>query len=174
MSDERADFERLFRENYDDVFRFVARRLPPDAVQDVVAETFLAAWRRHRELRGDVLPWLLGVARRVSANHLRGDARRRALDDRLSAERPESSRSGLDQPSSRLSLAFSRLGERDREALMLVAWDGLEHRAAATVMGCSTTAFAVRVHRARRKLKAALAADERDTITIDEQARSTS
>ena len=57
---------------------------------------------------------------------------------------------------------------------MLVAWDGLEHRAAATVMGCSTTAFTVRVHRARRKLKVALTADGHATITIEEQARSTS
>jgi RNA polymerase sigma-70 factor (ECF subfamily) len=173
MSDERADFERLFRENYDAVFRFVARRTPPDAVQDIVAETFLAAWRRHRELRGDALPWLLGVARRVSANHLRGDARRRALDDRLSAQRFESSCSDPER-GSHISLALSRLSERDREALMLVAWDGLEHRAAATVMGCSTTAFTVRVHRARRKLKAALTADGHTTITIEGQARSTS
>jgi RNA polymerase sigma-70 factor, ECF subfamily len=173
VGDERSDFEGLFRQNYDAVFRFVARRIPPDAVQDVVAETFLAAWRHHRELHGDVLPWLLGVARRVSANHLRGDARRRALDDRLGAQRSESSRSDLTRPS-RISLALSRLSERDREALMLVAWDGLEHRAAATVMDCSTTAFSVRVHRARRKLKAAMAADGHGTITIEEQARSTS
>lgn len=120
-----------------------------------------------------MLPWLLGVARRVIANHLRGDARRRALDDRLSAQRPEGSRSDPERPS-RISLALSTLGERDREALMLVAWDGLEHRAAATVMGCSTTAFTVRVHRARRKLQAALAADTHTTITIEQQARSTS
>jgi RNA polymerase sigma-70 factor, ECF subfamily len=173
VSDERADFERLFRDNYDAVSRFVARRIPPGAAQDVVAETFLAAWRRHGELRGDPLPWLLGVARRVSANHLRGDARRRALGDLLKAQRPERSYSGPDTPSG-ISLALSRLSERDREALMLVAWDGLEHRAAATVMGCSTTAFTVRVHRARRRLEAALAADAHTTITIEEQARSLS
>jgi len=173
VSDERADFERLFRDNYDAVFRFVARRVAPDAAQDVVAETFLAAWRRHGELRGDALPWLLGVARRVSANHLRGDARRRALGDLLNAQRPERSCGGADTPSG-VALALSRLSERDREALMLVAWDGLEHRAAATVMGCSTTAFTVRVHRARRRLKAALAADAHTTITIEEQARSMS
>jgi RNA polymerase sigma factor (sigma-70 family) len=173
VSDDRTDFERLFRENYDAVYRFVARRIPPDATQDIVAETFLAAWRRHGELRGDMLPWLLGVARRVSANHLRGNARRRALDDRLSEQRPESSHHDPEGPS-RIALALAKLSERDREALMLVAWDGLEHRVAATVMGCSRTAFTVRVHRARRKLELVLAADGHATITIEEQARSLS
>ena len=57
---------------------------------------------------------------------------------------------------------------------MLIAWDGLEHRVAAAVMGCSTTAFTVRVHRARRRLERALGAGEQNQITINPEARSTS
>ena len=79
MSDPRADFEQLFRDHYNAVHRYAARRVRSDAVQDVVAEAFLTAWRRHDELRGDPLPWLLGVTRRLTANHLRGNARRDAL-----------------------------------------------------------------------------------------------
>ncbi len=173
MSDPEAEFERLFRDSYDPVFRYVTRRVPADAVQDVVSETFLAAWRRHEELRGDALPWLLGVARRVTANHLRGDARRVALKDRLSTERHRSAPTDT-HGQSRLAGALWRLPERDREALMLTAWDGLEHRVAARVMGCSTGAFTVRLHRARRQLRRALAADEQSTIDIGEQVRSTS
>jgi len=50
--------------------------------------------------------------------------------------------------------AFRRLSERDREALALVAWEGLDHAAAARALGCTRAAFAVRFHRARRRLAA--------------------
>ena len=51
-------------------------------------------------------------------------------------------------------------GERDREALLLVAWDGLSNSDAAKVLGCTTAGFAVRLHRARVRLAQAL--DEAD------------
>jgi len=121
-------------------------------------------------LRGDTLPWLLGVARRATANHLRGDARRGALQTRLSTEHHASSPCEA-ETESQLTLALSTLPKRDREALMLVAWDGLDNRAAASVMGCSTTAFGVRIHRARRKLRRALSAAEDRTVDITHQVR---
>ena len=171
VSTSEAEFERLFREHHDAVHRYVARRLAADAVQDIVSETFLTAWRRHGELKGDPLPWLLGVARRVTANHLRGDARRGALHSRLSTE--DHANAPRDpEPESELTLALSTLPERDREALMLIAWDGLDHRVAASVMGCSTTAFAVRIHRARRRLQRALNTEREETANITQQARS--
>jgi predicted DNA-binding protein (UPF0251 family) len=107
-----------------------------------------------------------------------GSSRRNALHQRLSAEnthhRAESKRHsdwplGAD-PS--LAAALATLSERDREALMLVAWDGLAHDVAASVMGCSTGAFTVRIHRARRKLERALADDESDAVEITPEARS--
>jgi RNA polymerase sigma-70 factor (ECF subfamily) len=171
VSTSEAEFERAFREYHDAVYRYVARRLAADAVQDVVSETFLVAWRRYSELQGDPLPWLLGVARRATANHLRGDARRGALHTRLSTELPAVSPHDPESESE-LTLALTTLPERDREALMLIAWDGLDHRVAASVMGCSTTAFAVRIHRARRKLPRALNTEREETITTTSQARS--
>lgn len=173
MSDPQAEFGQLFREHYDAVFRYASRRVGSDAVQDVVSETFLTAWRRYGELRGDPLPWLLGVARRLTANHLRGSARRDALHDRLGGQRVEQEHV---EPAgqSRLALALSALPERDQEALMLTAWDGLQHRVAASVMGCSSAAFTVRLHRARRKLERALKAGEQNTVNVTQQARSTS
>lgn len=177
MSEPHAAFEQLFRDYYDPVYRYATRRVPAAAVQDVVSETFLAAWRRYGELRGDPLPWLLGVARRIAANQLRGDARRVALADRLSAERGQDV-SSEDDRSSRLACALAQLSERDREALLLVAWDGLEHRLAARVVGCRSATFAVRVHRARRRLERALAAneqqpvDQQPPVNVNRQARS--
>ena len=171
MSDAEERFERVFREHYGDVYRYAARRVDAGAVQDVVAETFLVAWKRHQKLGGDPLPWLLGIARRVTANHRRGDGRRAALGARLQAERGPSP-SGLEHEQSGFALALLTLGERDREALMLVAWDGLEHRVAASVMGCSPAAFTVRLHRARRKLERALKSEDGSPIVTTKQARS--
>jgi RNA polymerase sigma-70 factor (ECF subfamily) len=162
-----ADFERLFGEHYDAVHRYALRRVPADAVQDVVAETFLAAWRRFGDLRGDPLPWLLGIARRVSANHLRGSRRRAALVERL---RAEPGRTGRAFDGDVLA-ALAALRETDREALMLVAWDGLDNRAAAQVVGCSAATFGVRLHRARRRLERALADARRSSIDLSNEVR---
>jgi RNA polymerase sigma-70 factor (ECF subfamily) len=173
VGDQSADFEELFRTNFEPVTRFVARRLSPDDVQDVVSETFIVAWRNRSELKGDPLPWLLGVARRVCSRQLRGHARRGALHARLRSQTREGVAEAQEHESP-LALALRTLPERDREALMLIAWDGLEHRVAASVMGCSTTAFTVRVHRARRKLERALEQSHQQPMIPSGQARSTS
>jgi DNA-directed RNA polymerase specialized sigma24 family protein len=57
-----------------------------------------------------------------------------------------------------LRLALERLSPLSREALMLVAWHGLSAARAARAAGCSRPAFAVRLHRARARLAAELAA----------------
>ena len=88
MSETPEQFEALFNRCYRAVNAYAARRVAPEAVQDVVSETFLIAWRRRAELDEQALPWLLGVARRVAANHRRADARRGALRERLRSEQP--------------------------------------------------------------------------------------
>jgi len=167
-------FERLFDGCHDAVLRYAARRVPAETVQDVVSETFLIAWRRYGDLDGEPLPWLLGIARRVAANQRRAAGRRDALVERLSVHGH-----GAQEPSAggdrRLAAALATLGERDRQALLLVAWDGLGHRDAATVMGCSTGALTVRMHRARRRLAKALATGEcHQPIAFPRNARSLS
>lgn len=54
--------------------------------------------------------------------------------------------------------ALGALSDHDREALLMIAWDGLTAAQAAEVMGCSTATFNVRLHRARKRLETA--ADE--------------
>ncbi len=175
MSDSERDFEEVFNACYEPVYRYAARRVAPEAVQDVVSDTFLIAWRRHRELKGEPLPWLLGIARRVASTQRRGSARRDALHERLRAEpapvQTGGERAGHDP---QLALALASLRERDREALILVAWDGLDHRTAATVMGCTAGSLRVRLHRARRRLARALAGEEREPIEMREEARTSS
>ena len=159
MGEERTAFERLFRGHQLAVYRYALRRVGERAVDDVVAETFLVAWRRQEEIVGDPLPWLLGVARRVCANELRAGVRQASLGRRLAAESLPFSEDVV-IADGRLRQALGQLGERDREALLLVAWDGLSNSDAAKVLGCTTAGFAVRLHRARVRLAQAL--DEAD------------
>jgi RNA polymerase sigma-70 factor (ECF subfamily) len=157
------EFEQLYALHAGAVRGYAMRRCEPETADDVVADVFLVAWRRRSELPEDPLPWLLGIARRVLANHARSQSRRVRLQDRLAAE-PTATESPAqaDGESARLSAALARLSERDRELLLLMAWEGLELRQAAEVLGVRPNTLAVRFHRARRRLSAALEAQEAD------------
>jgi RNA polymerase sigma-70 factor (ECF subfamily) len=159
LDERRERFERLYEEAGRRVLAYALRRTDPEEARDVVAEAFTVAWRRLEDVpEGDVsLPWLLVTARRILAN------RRRAAVTRLRAARTEpwpravvpDHADGVAAAAS-ISDAFNRLAAPDRETLALVAWDGLEPREAARVAGCSAATFAVRLHRARRRLAALL------------------
>jgi RNA polymerase sigma-70 factor (ECF subfamily) len=157
LPDAERRFESCFRDNYAAVLAFAIRRLPDRAAaEDAAAETFAVAWRRRGLIPDEPLPWLYGIALRVAANQRRSSERRRRLGERL--EHEASSRASAAEPAEALhrreafARAFERLGEPEREVLRLVAWDGLDTREAAAVLGCSATAFRVRLHRARRRL----------------------
>lgn len=154
----------VYDQHHAAVRRYVARRVEPAAIEDLTAETFAVAWRRLPRHADDPLPWLYGVARKVVHGHRRSHARRSALARKLGATGEDRTVSG--DPQARLTgdpvlaPAFASLSERDREALALVAWEGLDNHAAARVVGCSPATFAVRLTRARTRLQAALAAAE--------------
>lgn len=158
-------FEALYAAHAPAVRAYAMRRGPAADADDVVAEVFLIAWRRLGDVPPDARCWLLSVARRVQSNAYRGSARRQALRARLEHER------GLDAAASppadrRLLEALLELGESDREALLLVAWEQLSHRDAARVLGVREGTFAVRVHRAKRRLARALSDAEQAAAEI--------
>jgi RNA polymerase sigma-70 factor, ECF subfamily len=151
-----ARFEQLFRDHYSRVLSYAKRRMPSSAADDVVAETFLIAWRRLESIPRDELPWLLGVARRVRANQRRLDETRERVANRFAAEPvPNQVRDVALDPE--LELALSQLGERDQELLRLIAWEGLTPAEAARVLGWSAVGTRVRLHRARGRLQSLLA-----------------
>jgi RNA polymerase sigma factor (sigma-70 family) len=157
--DRRGAFEALFAAHYWAVRGYVLRRSPSAAVEDVVAETFLVAWRRLDGIGADPLPWLLGVARRVLANQQRAERRRGALTARLQGLFPGQA-PNWEPPaamSDELAVAMVKLSPQEREALLLVAWEGLDSARAARAAGCTPVAFRARLHRARRHVAAALA-----------------
>ena len=151
-------FSEVFRALYPDVLRFVQRRADPDVAEDLAAEVFAIAWRRWADVPREARPWLFGVARNVLAEDRRAHGRRHRLALRIGAERalPQDA-IALATTTVDLHVAWSRLSDADREALALVAWDGLTGREAAQVLGCTRAAFSVRLTRARRRLKHLLA-----------------
>jgi RNA polymerase sigma factor (sigma-70 family) len=151
-----AQFEELYRAYAPAVRAYARRRVDAGSADDVVADVFLVVWRRLDDLPEEPLPWLLGVARGVLANRRRGDARTVALRERLAGERPGTVE--LVDRDDRVFHALAALSARDRELLLLVAWEGLEPAAAARVLGVRVGTFAVRLHRARRRFARRLAA----------------
>jgi RNA polymerase sigma-70 factor, ECF subfamily len=149
-----ARFDALFHEHVDAVRRYVHRR-DPALCDDVVAETFLVAWRRLDDVPADARPWLIGVARKTRLNMLRSRRRQAAVADRLGAALAPPTEGELPPD---VSAALAQLRSRDREILLLAVWDDLERSEIARVLGCSTTAAAVRLHRAKKRFVAALTA----------------
>lgn len=148
-------FEALFHAHADAVLAYARRRTDPDTAQEIVAETFTVAWRRLDDIPDPALPWLLGVARRALANSRRSLARQHALALRLVHEPAPASGDPMAEVDAHLSarVALERLSPAEREAIELLAWEGLSTAEAAEVVGCSRSVFAVRVHRARRHLR---------------------
>ena len=158
----RARFEALFREHHPAVRAFARRRVPSEVVDDIVSETFLVAWRRLEDVPEPARPWLLTVARNVAGTQRRGAARRERLWLKAQSGHVEGYDPGeLEPGDGRVLGALARLSERDREALTLVAWDGLTPAEAAAVLGEPSVRFRQRLHRAGGRLQAQLAAGPR-------------
>ncbi len=157
MDDRDADrLEALWRQHYAAVLAYGRRRAPDDVAADVAAEVFAVAWRRLADVPAEPRPWLLGVARRTLANHRRAEGRREGLAARLEEDARVGTGDSSDGTGDAVRSALARLTSREREALLLTAWDGLGRAEAAAVCGCTETAFRVRLHRARRRFAAAL------------------
>ena len=155
MDDFEDRFTRLYRQHHPAVERYVRRRIEDADVRDVVADVFLVAWRRIGDVPPDPLPWLYGTARHVLANERRGAQRRTSLATRIAGHTDGTDADHADDVADRLSVAaaFDRLADADAEALRLVSWEGLTLRQAARALGCSVPAFAMRLHRARTRLR---------------------
>jgi RNA polymerase sigma factor (sigma-70 family) len=156
----RRSFEQLFRDTRTDLLAYVLRRADTaEDAADVLAETYLIAWKKLDGIPGGVQmrPWLFGVARNLL---LKGTTRRRSysvlverLANELRAHRPERSSVAEGEEHEALRMAPARLPEIDREILTLSAWEGLTASEVAGVVGKSANTVRVRLHRARARLR---------------------
>jgi RNA polymerase sigma factor (sigma-70 family) len=163
---EPEQFTVLFRRHAPHIQRYVVRRLGQDAADDIVAETFLLAFRQrdcYDQTRADARPWLYGIATNLIGRHRRTEIRMyRALartgadpvmepftdrvDDRVSAS----------TASRRLAAALARLPEEFRDTLLLVAWGDLSYAEVATALEVPVGTVRSRMSRARSKLRRTL------------------
>ena len=152
-------FVQLYERQYGAVLAYTRRRVPETTARDVAAETFLVAWRKLDDAIDGGLPWLYKTAALTLRNWHRTQRRSDRLSGRLAAEPsppagPDPALVHADREP--VIEALRSLAETDRELLLLVVWEDLDVRTAAKIVGCSAGAAAVRLHRARRKLRGLL------------------
>lgn len=165
MNSQVDDFRAMFHATHPKVVAYARRRADDTVADEVVAETFLVAWRRRAELSGmdNPLPWLYAVAgnqlrnqHRSANRHLRlvskvaGDAATGppAADGRSPVE--------TDPAVDVVRSALATLSFDDQEVLRLVAWEELTYQETADVLGCSLDAAAQRIRRAKQRLAGAI------------------
>lgn len=159
-----ASFSELFSATYSQVVAYARRRsFDKTEADDIVSEVYTIAWRKRDELRPDQppLPWLYTIAGNVLRNHWRAGGRRLRLVERLEAEPGGSaSHDPAEADGQQLRDALLRLSFDDQEVLRLVAWEGLSHREVGEVLGCTTNAVGIRIHRAKQRLEAELSGSQ--------------
>jgi RNA polymerase sigma-70 factor (ECF subfamily) len=155
-----AWFDALFHEHATAIHRYFLRRLPTssgarvDDAEDLAAEVLATAWRRREDVpTGAELPWLYRTAGFVLANHRR---KIRALPVAVVPDEPDDvDPESLTLDDDRVRRVLRRLTPRDRRILLLVAWDGLDGRALAEVLGVSRGGADAALSRARARLRLA-------------------
>ncbi|MDX6744568.1 RNA polymerase sigma factor [Actinocorallia sp. A-T 12471] len=159
-------FAELFDRYARDVHGYVARRLGAQYADDVVAETFLVAFRRRERFdasRDSARPWLYGIATNLVARHHRAEKRfLRALErtgvDPVAEAFDEGVVARVDAGEQQRALAgaLARLSRGERDVLLLVAWGGLSYEEVARTLGIAIGTVRSRMHRGRVKVRAAL------------------
>ena len=169
----RRRFEELFEAHFAELTRFAARRVGADAAGDIVAGTFLIAWRRFGELpAGHARAWLYTTARQVIANELRGRTRLERLAVKAAGgDVHVADHAARVDEQVRVRAVLAELSEADQEVLRLIEWDGLDVAEAARVLRCTRTALKVRLHRARRRFAQRLLATDEQHSPAPRRAR---
>jgi RNA polymerase sigma factor (sigma-70 family) len=172
---EPEQFTVLFRRHAPHIQRYVIRRLGSDAADDIVAETFLLAFRqrdRYDPARADARPWLYGIATNLIGRHRRAEVRLyRALartgadpvcepftdrvDDRVSAG----------QAGQLIAAALAGLPAELRDTLLLAAWSNLSYEQIALALDVPVGTVRSRLSRARTRLRRTLGDADPSALT---------
>jgi RNA polymerase sigma-70 factor (ECF subfamily) len=177
--DAPEQFGLLFRRYATQIHAYAARRLGEPVADDVMAETFLAAFRhraRYDLTRQSARPWLYGIATRLIARHRRAEARAYSALARTGVD--PVTESFADEVITRvmalgartqLAGALARLKTGDRDVLLLIAWADLTYEEVSESLGIPVGTVRSRLHRARAQVRQALATDSahQDTAPKD-------
>jgi RNA polymerase sigma-70 factor (ECF subfamily) len=149
------DFEDFYGRYVDRVASYVLRHTSARDAEDIVAETFTVAWRKRIERNADPMPWLIvtarNITRQVRHKEITAGQITTRLIDLIETSSPSAEITAVRR--SEIADALAGLDELSREALLLTTWDGLSGIDAARVLGITSGALRVRVHRARIAMK---------------------
>jgi RNA polymerase sigma factor (sigma-70 family) len=152
-------FIDLHTQHFARVHGYIACRINDQhRAEELAADVFRIAWEKQLP-ESPGIGWLLATARNVIGNEYKGRRRRHELVERLKEE--ASSHVPESNTAERAAVAevLMQLRQRDREVLMLSYWDDLTGSELGQALGCSASAAAVRLHRARRAFAKAAPAD---------------
>ena len=174
------EFAVLFDRHAPYIHRYLARRLGDQHADDLVAETFLTAFRRRGTFRpgdGDVRPWLYGIATILIAQHRRDEARALRLyqavppDDDTACHAEQVAADVTAAALWRvLTEALADLADGDRDVFLLIAQEELTYEQVAAALGIPLGTVRSRLHRARTQLRAALGGSNPLT-TVEQEIR---
>lgn len=159
MSANDRRFAAIYRAYYRQVYAYCRRRVSVEETDDLVADVFLAAWRRIEDTpeEDNVLPWLYRVAYLTASNHWRGLRRRGELREKLDSIRSIPVESVSDQVVARQEVRdalaiLDDLPPNDKEIIKLSVWEQLSHDAIASVLDIKPETARQRLHRAKKRL----------------------
>lgn len=144
-----AAFAELFDRHARAVNAFATYRIGRHAAEDVLSETFLVAFRRRADFDTDVEsagPWLLGIASLLIRRHRAVEARQWRSFAASISQHEHSSLGGLEDALTRvdaerevetLKARIAALAPKDRETLLLYAWQGMSYDEVAAALGGS-------------------------------------
>ncbi len=158
-------FGELFEEHAGVLHGYLARRIGVTVADDLVADTFLIAWRERNgydPARAGVRAWLFGIATNLLHHHVRAEIRglrataRMARQAHVGEEHADrvADRVDAELRVRQLSAALAKLSAGDRDVLLLVSWAGLSPVEAAQALDIPAGTARSRLHRVRRWLRA--------------------
>jgi RNA polymerase sigma factor (sigma-70 family) len=162
-------FAILYKRHAAALHRYVARRLGEGAADDIVADTFLSAFRQRARFdpgaSSDARPWLYGIAANLIGKHTRSEVRmfrayaRTGADPVLTQQATfDDAVRGVDYATAQrdLALALATIAKGDREVLLLIAWADLSYAEVAVALGIPVGTVRSRLNRARTRARTAL------------------
>ncbi|PKW12345.1 RNA polymerase sigma-70 factor, ECF subfamily [Streptomyces sp. 1222.5] len=160
------EFAELYDRYAPAIHRYATRRLGAGLADDVVAETFLVAFRRRQRFdpaQGQVRPWLYGIASNLIAAHRRFEVRqyralaKTAIDPLLTDYHDDvDDRVAATAVARQLAAALSHLSKGDRDVLLLIAWESFSYDEVAQALAIPVGTVRSRLHRARKKVQKTL------------------
>ena len=157
-----AAFVGVFERHFDVVYGYLARRVGPGPAEELAAETFATAFEkrgRYRASVADARPWIFGIAVNLLRTRCRRERRELKAFARTGVDPVVGEEQALFEPVERrlaareLAAALARIGDKDREILLLFFWADLSYEAIAVALGIPIGTVRSRLSRARSRLR---------------------